>query len=517
MTAPLAKSFAIVAVAALTTVFASSGLGAAENFDYGVVTTVETDDGQPRLLNLRSGDLVRSGAPFRVELLARTAGTLEVSFTSSQGEEYVLAHGVSVAAGDRLSLPSAEDWYYLDDVTGIERLTMNLSGESTEHVIRHVGSDVFDVAPNLDDLDTEGEMVAPMRGTAADEPIMVAPARLPHGLSGYHGALALLATAEDTLARGAKEAKLFRELSPGIVMIVSDAGIGSGAVITEDGLILTNWHVVQASDGFGVVFKPPLGQEVRPTDIHAGVIEKIDPELDLALVKVVNPPEELTVLELGEMSDIEVGLDVHAIGHPTGEGWTYTNGLISQVRPNYSWPSPMGFTHNAMVIQTQTPINPGSSGSPLISEDHKIIGINSFKKQGEALNFAVSVADIRSFLDAPDTEQVTPVVMSPAVGPCDAPSRQQDTNGDGKVDRTAIDTNCDGTVDMVTVDEDHDGQPDFALADGDGDGKPDLKMISSTNNGRFDLWLMDSDGDGTLDMVGYDEDYDGIIDRYTRG
>ena len=217
------------------------------------------------------------------------------------------------------------------------------------------------------------------------------------------------------------------------------------------------------------------------------------------------------------MRDIEVGSDVHAIGHPTGEGWTYTKGLISQIRPNYRWPSPLDFSHEAMVIQTQTPISPGSSGSPLISEDYKIVGINSFKKEGEALNFAVSVADIRAFLSDEGAKPATPVKPAPAAENCEQRSKRKDTNGDGQADRITVDTNCDGEVDLVIVDEDFDGRPDFALADRDGDGKPDLKMVSTAKNGRFDLWLIDSDGDGSLDMVGYDEDFDGIIDRYTRG
>ena len=57
------------------------------------------------------------------------------------------------------------------------------------------------------------------------------------------------------------------------------------------------------------------------------------------------------------MSEAQVGADVHAIGHPQGQTWTYTKGLISQVRPDYQWGP-----HKADVIQTQTPINPGNSG-----------------------------------------------------------------------------------------------------------------------------------------------------------
>jgi S1-C subfamily serine protease len=79
--------------------------------------------------------------------------------------------------------------------------------------------------------------------------------------------------------------------------------------------------------------------------------------------------------------DIEVGADVRAIGHPKGEEWTYTKGIVSSVRPDYEWSGEPGESHRATVIQTQTPINPGNSGGPLLSDEGKIVGVNSFRKK----------------------------------------------------------------------------------------------------------------------------------------
>ena len=86
-------------------------------------------------------------------------------------------------------------------------------------------------------------------------------------------------------------------------------------------------------------------------------VEKIDQLTDLALLKIKNPPRNLAHLDLGDVSTLAVGQDVHAIGHPNKEYWTLTKGIISQVRDNYAWD-----IHRARVIQTQTPINPGNSG-----------------------------------------------------------------------------------------------------------------------------------------------------------
>src|SRR6516164_7639410 len=82
--------------------------------------------------------------------------------------------------------------------------------------------------------------------------------------------------------------------------------------------------------------------------------------------------------------------------------WTYTTGIISQYRQAYEWQAKDDpIKHKADVIQTQTPINPGNSGGPLLSDSGSLIGVNSFKYDGEGLNFAVSVEEVRKFIGRP--------------------------------------------------------------------------------------------------------------------
>lgn len=489
---------------------------AVERFDFVVVTPIAGDKTTGKVTNLQSGDLLVSGDAFRIEFQARAAGSLDVRVQSAQGEEIALTESRKVEPGTRVSLPAAGEWYLLDDHTGVEQLQISLSGdfgrESAEHRIRHVSQDFFKVSQAFDPALSGGP--SGPQGDGYDEALVRTLDRAPKLISAYRDALDGAAKPGVSGTRGVKEAKLYKQLAPGVVLIVTDGGLGTGSVIGEDGRIITNWHVVGDVESVGIIFKPPFGEEVKPSDVRTGLVEKVDPVLDLALVRVVDPPESLTVLELGEMQDVEVGADVHAIGHPTGEGWTYTKGFISQLRPNYEWPNASGFMHQASVIQTQTPISPGSSGSPLINESYKIIGINSFKKRGEALNFAVSVAEVRGFLEAPGK----PTVMrDEAPETCEPRRDNRDVDGDGRVDRVRLDTTCDGRIDLVIVDEDGDGKSDYALADRDADGKPDVKMVSSEGDGRFDLWLFDSNGDGRYDTVGQDRDLDGNLDRYTRG
>jgi S1-C subfamily serine protease len=117
-----------------------------------------------------------------------------------------------------------------------------------------------------------------------------------------------------------------------------------------------------------VVFKPRSGAEVKKELAFAATPIKVDQVADLALLKIQAPPKDLSYLPLGEITMVEVGQDVHAIGHPEGEVWTYTTGIVSQIRPGYQWVGLDGLLHQSKVIQTQTALNPGNSGGPLLND-----------------------------------------------------------------------------------------------------------------------------------------------------
>src|SRR6202008_3991580 len=99
-----------------------------------------------------------------------------------------------------------------------------------------------------------------------------------------------------------------------------------------------NWHVVQGFQKVGLYFKPSTeGAKPGERDFQVAEVVHYDPQLDLALLKATKVPAELRPVALGSEADIQVGADVHAIGHPTGEAWSYTKGIISQYRRDYEW------------------------------------------------------------------------------------------------------------------------------------------------------------------------------------
>jgi len=200
--------------------------------------------------------------------------------------------------------------------------------------------------------------------------------------------------------RGERDIAIFQKAASSVVFVLAGKdSVGSGVLISRDGRVLTNWHVVGDDPKPVVVLKPKDSAELKKELAFLATVIKVDEVADLTLLKIVNPPPSLSFLPLGTASSLNVGQDVHAIGHPQGEVWTYTRGIISQVRANYEWKTEEGITHRANIIQTQTPINPGNSGGPLLDENARVVGINSFRhRSGEGLNYAVSVDTINEFL-----------------------------------------------------------------------------------------------------------------------
>jgi S1-C subfamily serine protease len=210
--------------------------------------------------------------------------------------------------------------------------------------------------------------------------------------------------------RGPRDIAVYRDAAPAVVLVVTKEGFGSGSLLANK-TILTNWHVVRGHRQVNVIFKPtdPFGKPSND-DLVAAQVIKIDSVHDLALLRPKAVPSHLiNPIKVAPQDNIEVGEDVHAIGHPTGEAWTYTTGVISQIRPDYEWTGgPNDVQHHATVIQTQTPINPGNSGGPLLADDGQLVGVNAFiTTDTQGLNFAVSAKDVRAFMAAPAKEIVS--------------------------------------------------------------------------------------------------------------
>ncbi len=166
------------------------------------------------------------------------------------------------------------------------------------------------------------------------------------------------------------------------------AGEGSGIIMSEDGYIITNAHVIEDAIGLKVVL-------TDGTEYSAQIVGS-DSKTDIAVIKV--EATGLTPAEFGNSDQLQVGEQLIAVGNPTGLelGGTLTVGYVSALNRQIDDTSGMNY------IQTDAAINPGNSGGALANEYGQVIGINSAKISGtdiEGLGFAISINDAQPIID----------------------------------------------------------------------------------------------------------------------
>ena len=310
---------------------------------------------------------------------------------------------------------------------------------------------------------------------------------------------ALLSLFKDSVphTRGAQDISLFRNGAPAVVLILTTDGLGSGTLL-KNNTILTNRHVVGNEHQVTVVFKPtdPNGKPKNDEVVQADVI-KLDVQRDLALLRPASIPSRRP-LDISTEDNIEVGTDVVAIGHPTGEAWTFTKGIVSAVRPDYEWSGgPNDNKHIATVIQTQTP----NSGGPLLTEDGKIVGVNSFRTSGaEGLNFAVAAKEIIAFLANPKNGMQAQNTCA------QAKIIFEGRNSENTAFIRTISLRCDDRADIMIVVPDNKREQILALVYSKRQDKPDGLVLDPKRSGKWTTssprrgHLAVRDVDGSLDM-----------------
>jgi S1-C subfamily serine protease len=211
--------------------------------------------------------------------------------------------------------------------------------------------------------------------------------------------------------------RIYKDEAPGVVTVVSlfgsqgldsiigggggdQGGVGSGFVVSRDGEIATNAHVVTTGEGNEIKRANQLYVEFADGNQVEAKIVGYDPNADIALIKV--DPQGLTLrpLPLAKGSEVQVGTPVAAIGSPFGEKQSLSVGVVSAV--DRAIGSLTEFQISG-AIQTDAAINPGNSGGPLVDGRGRVIGINQQIKSrsggGEGVGFAVPAPVVKRSLD----------------------------------------------------------------------------------------------------------------------
>ena len=191
---------------------------------------------------------------------------------------------------------------------------------------------------------------------------------------------------------------IYEDNALGVVLLMGDAGYGSGVIISTKGHVLTNNHVVEHNENLEAILSYQYNLDGYEEYVHSIEIIKQDKVKDLALIKINNPRTALRPINISRKVPA-IGSRVHAIGHPDLEVWSYTTGYISQIREEYEWSYEDEFEHMANVYQTQTPVAEGNSGGPLLNDHGNLVGINTFgDHKNDFQNFSVTVDEIVKFL-----------------------------------------------------------------------------------------------------------------------
>lgn len=239
--------------------------------------------------------------------------------------------------------------------------------------------------------------------------------------------LVAFATASASTAAELTPRQIYERAAPGVVLIIGhpqqgEGGSGgTGSIIRKDGLVLTNAHVVidektgKPYPRLSLYLKPDRVTGNPKTDLSRKVnvsVTAFNRQLDLALLKMEASPASLPVLDLSDPDRVKIGERVVAIGHPEQGGlWTLTTGVVSAEFEDY------GNTKGKHVFQTETGLNRGNSGGPLLDAQGRIIGVNTAIARLAAdgvpimsISFAVKSSVARTWL----REQAVTVDYAPA-------------------------------------------------------------------------------------------------------
>lgn len=279
-----------------------------------------------------------------------------------------------------------------------------------------------------------------------------------------------------------------------VVLLVSPdiTTIGSGTIIDSSGYIITSWHLVRNQSHFiawGYNKNYNQFSDLNPA-LHASAsVFSINKSKDLALLKLDHFVEGMRPVQFANPISINIAQDAFSIGHPENFIWSFSKGIISQIRNNYTWKIE-GFEFKSDVIQSQTHVSPGNSGGPMFNYLGDLIGIHSFRSINSDINFAINISEVSSFIQ--DNIKLK------------TNSKSNSTVGFNRFINS----------DINFIDLSNKNELSYFTIDTNLDNKIDIKVFDKDENGSFEYFLFDENFDGIFDIIGIDTNMNGYPNQF---
>ncbi|MCM1022491.1 MAG: trypsin-like peptidase domain-containing protein [Prevotella sp.] len=274
------------------------------------------------------------------------------------------------------------------------------------------------------------ETSEPERGKTSSETIQTVTAAPQNSNGDSDTSLGNLLNIDTANADSVSDEEVIQRATPSVTLITSEfaqsgTGTGTGIVLSSDGYIITNWHVIETSyqtwqnsgnsnpfdnpfsffgGGYEPVTKTEQAAEVTVTlydgSEHKAEIVGSDENTDLALLKI--DADGLIPAVLGNSDELKLGERALTLGYPLGLGLSASGGMISGLEKEVTAELSGGGTVTMTLIQTDASINPGNSGGPLLNGKGEVIGITSSKIASssiEGIGFAIPISDAMPIFD----------------------------------------------------------------------------------------------------------------------
>ena len=416
---------------------------------------------------LDSGDIVFSGDKLKFYFRSNNSGLLKIS-----SDDNVSLYSKQLQQNKTYYFPEDGKELILDDNTGIEKFIFTLNGKivnifELNHITKQVSEKAF--------KDINNTSTAPI-------------IKFPSFDDREYTNLSQV----KSNTRSATDKKVFKELSAPTIIIKAGQELGAGVLIDKKGTFLTNWHILKDQKSALIAFKPKIGNKPNKNNYYVAKVIQADPVKDLALLQLLNSEvvtdKNIKPITFSKMKKIDVGEDIYTIGHPVGYYYSLANGIIGNILNDHSWEA-KGIRHKAKyIIKTQNQISGGNSGGPLVNKDLELLGLITYSDtKGQNLNFAISIEDIKDFLNTDHSVKT---------------NTQTQTLASANLQETAFQTNNAVVTADITYATDTNGNPIV------------IQRLDTNKNGIQDIIMIDTDKDGKWDKIGYDRDEDGIIEKW---